>query len=47
MIHTEQQYKAILERVEELLLVSDNIENQNTKGYLELNVLSDLGRTIH
>ncbi|AOR29174.1 transcriptional regulator, XRE family [Formosa sp. Hel1_33_131] len=42
MIHTEPQYKAILERVEELLLVSDNIENQNAKGYLELNLLSDL-----
>ena len=45
MIHTEQQYKAALERVEELLQVSDNIENQNAKGYLELNVLSDLVAT--
>lgn len=42
MIHTEQQYKAILGRIEELLQEPDNIENQNTKGYLELNVLSDL-----
>ena len=41
MIHTEQQYKTTLERVEELLQVSDNIENQNAKGYLELNLLSD------
>ena len=40
MIYTEPQYKAILERIEELLLVSDNIENQNAKGYLELNLLS-------
>ena len=45
MIHTEQQYKATLERVEELLQVSDNIENQNAKGYLELNVLSNLVAT--
>ena len=42
MIHTEQQYKAILTRVEELLKVTKNIENQNAKGYLELNLLSDL-----
>ncbi len=42
MIQTEQQYKAILERIEELLQVTDNIENQNAKGYVELNVLSDL-----
>ena len=42
MIHTKPQYKATLERVEELLQVSDNIENQNAKGYLELNLLSDL-----
>tara|TARA_B110000093_G_scaffold168000_1_gene194725 strand:- start:435 stop:632 length:198 start_codon:yes stop_codon:yes gene_type:complete len=45
MIHTEQQYKTTLERVEELLQVSDNIENQNAKGYLELNVLSNLVAT--
>jgi len=42
MIHTEQQYKAILERIEELLQDSNNIENQNAKGYVELNILSDL-----
>ena len=42
MIQTEKQYKAILERIEELLQVSDNIENQNAKGYVELNILSDL-----
>lgn len=42
MIQTEKQYKAILERIEELLQVSDNIENQNAKDYVELNILSDL-----
>jgi HTH-type transcriptional regulator/antitoxin HigA len=42
MIHTEKQYKAILERVEELLQDSNNIENQDAKGYVELNLLSDL-----
>ena len=42
MIHTEKEYKAILERIEELLQNSDNIENQDTKGYVELNLLSNL-----
>jgi HTH-type transcriptional regulator / antitoxin HigA len=42
MITSEQQYKAILERVDELLQNPDNIENQNAKGYIELNILSDL-----
>lgn len=42
MIQTEKQYKAILERIEELLQEPDNIENQNAKGYVELNILSDL-----
>jgi HTH-type transcriptional regulator/antitoxin HigA len=42
MIHTEKEYNAILERVEELLQNSDNIENQDAKGYVELNLLSDL-----
>ncbi|MDD7888174.1 type II toxin-antitoxin system HigA family antitoxin [Flavivirga sp. 57AJ16] len=42
MIQTEKQYNAILERIEELLKDSDNIENQNAKGYVELNILSDL-----
>ena len=42
MIETEKQYNAILERIEELLKDSDNIENQNAKGYVELNILSDL-----
>lgn len=42
MIRTETEYKAILERVEELLQDSNNLENQNAKGYVELNILSDL-----
>jgi HTH-type transcriptional regulator/antitoxin HigA len=42
MIQTEKQYNAILERIEELLQDADNIENQNAKGYVELNILSDL-----
>jgi len=42
MIKSEKEYKAITERVEELLQNSDNIENQDSKGYLELNLLSDL-----
>ena len=42
MIETEQQYETILERIEELLKDTDNIENQNAKGYIELNILSDL-----
>ena len=42
MIQTEQQYKAIFDRVEELLQDSNNIENQNAKGYIELNILSNL-----
>lgn len=42
MIQTEKEYKVIIERMEELLQNSDNIENQDTKGYIELNILSDL-----
>ncbi len=42
MIKTERDYNAIVERVEELLQNPDNIENKNEKGYVELNVLSDL-----
>ncbi|MCD8453590.1 XRE family transcriptional regulator [Tenacibaculum finnmarkense genomovar ulcerans] len=42
MIHTEKEYNAITERIEELLQNSDNIENQDAKGYIELNILSDL-----
>ncbi len=42
MIQTEKEYKAIVARVEELLQNPDNIENQDAKGYVELNLLSDL-----
>lgn len=42
MIHTEKEYKAILERIEELLQNSDNIENEDAKGFIELNLLSNL-----
>ena len=41
MIQTEKEYEAISARVEELLQNSDNIENQEAKGYIELNLLSD------
>ncbi len=42
MIHTEKEYKAILNRVEELLQDPNNIENKDAKGYIELNILSSL-----
>lgn len=42
MIQTEKEYKAIVERMEKLLQNPDNIENQDTNEYLELNILSDL-----
>lgn len=42
MIQTEKEYKVILERIEELLKITDNIENESAKGYVELNILSDL-----
>lgn len=42
MIKTEKEYNAIAARVEELLKNPDNIENQEAKGYVELNLLSDL-----
>lgn len=42
MIKTAKEYNAIIARVEELLKNPDNIENQNAKGYDELNLLSDL-----
>lgn len=41
MIQSETEYKAILERNEELLADSENIENHKAKGYVELNQLSD------
>lgn len=42
MINSEKEYTAILNRIEELLYVPENVENQQTKGYVELNLLSDL-----
>ena len=42
MIQTEKEYNVILERVEVLLQDSNNIENTDAKGYIELNILSDL-----
>lgn len=42
MIQTEKEYKAILERIEVLLQDANNIENTEAKGYIELNILSDL-----
>ncbi|MEB2786390.1 helix-turn-helix domain-containing protein [Algoriphagus persicinus] len=42
MIKSEKEYNAILERIEELLSNPDNIENSEAKGFVELNILSDL-----
>jgi len=42
MIKNEKEYQAIAERVERLLQIPDNIENRDAKGYIELNLLSDL-----
>lgn len=42
MIQIEKEYNAIVERIEILLQDKDNIENTNAKGYIELNILSDL-----
>ena len=42
MIQTEKEYNAIVERIETLLQDNDNIENTEAKGYIELNLLSDL-----
>ncbi len=42
MIQTEKEYNAIVARIEILLQNPDNIENQETQGYIELNVLSNL-----
>lgn len=42
MIRTEKEYNAIVERIDELLQDPDNIENEDVKEYLELNILSDL-----
>ncbi|WP_395052393.1 type II toxin-antitoxin system HigA family antitoxin [Flavobacterium sp.] len=42
MIQTEKEYNVISNRIEVLLQNSENIENQDSQGYIELNVLSDL-----
>lgn len=42
MIQAEKEYDAIVERVEALLLYPDNIENQEAKGYIGQNILSDI-----
>ena len=42
MIKTVKEYNAIIERIEVLLQDADNIENKDAKGYIELNLLSDL-----
>lgn len=42
MLESEKEYDAIVERIEELLENPDNIENSESKGYIELNLLSDV-----
>jgi len=42
MIKTELEYLIILERIETLIQDSNNIENKDAKGYVELELLSDL-----
>lgn len=42
MIHTEKEYRALTKRIDELLQKNDNIENVDSDGYTELNILSDL-----
>jgi HTH-type transcriptional regulator/antitoxin HigA len=42
MIKSENEYKAIVNRIEELLSNPDNIENSDSKSYIELNLLFDL-----
>lgn len=42
MIQTEKEYDIIVERIEALLQDPNNIENTDAKGYIELNILSDL-----
>lgn len=42
MIKSEKEYNAIVERIEELLSNSENIDNPESKGFVELNLLSDL-----
>lgn len=42
VIRTKKEYNVLLERIETLLENPDNIENKDTKGFIELNLLSDL-----
>ncbi|MEO5790198.1 helix-turn-helix domain-containing protein [Gelidibacter sp.] len=42
MIQTEKEYDVLVERIAVLLQDSNNIENTDAKGYIELNILSDL-----
>lgn len=42
MIKTAKEYTAITQRIEVLLQDSDNIENVDSNGYVELNLLSDM-----
>lgn len=42
MIKSEKEYTAIMERIEELLSIPENTENPESKGYVELNLLSNL-----
>lgn len=40
--YTEKEYNTIVERMAEPLQNPGNIENQDVKGYVELNLLFDL-----
>ena len=42
MIKSKKEYNTIIERIEILLQNPNNIESQESKGYIELNILSDL-----
>ncbi|RZS96372.1 helix-turn-helix domain-containing protein [Cecembia calidifontis] len=42
MIKSEKEYNALLERIEELISNPENIENPDSIGHVELNILSDL-----
>ncbi|WP_228780021.1 hypothetical protein [Aquiflexum lacus] len=42
MIKSGKEYSAIVERIEELLINPENIDNPYVKGYVELNLLFDL-----
>ncbi len=42
MIDTKKEYDVLLKRIETLLEDSENIENKESHGYIELNILSDI-----